>query len=861
LASSTLKTIAPPEPTPSRENQEGRLQVDGHFFIRDGQRTGLRGVTYGPFSPDRHGHPFPDRRVVRDDFAHMTRAGFNAVRVYHVPPPWILDGLGERPGLGVMIDVPWSKHLCFLDSKEAQREARQAVRSAAAMGRNYPCVLAYSICNEITPDVIRWHGRRRVEKFLTELMDVAKQADPHGLVTYANYPPTEYLDLSFLDFITFNVYLHDRETFRRYLCRLQNLVGDKPLVLGEIGMDTLRHGELEQADFLSGHLREGMLRGLAGAFIFSWTDEWHTGNSAITDWAFGVTYADRAPKASLSAVRELLEQPLYGLLVERPKVSVVVCSYNGGRTLEQCLNSLLALNYPDFEVIVVDDGSTDDTREILSRFPSVRSIHQPNQGLSVARNVGLQAATGSVVAYTDSDCFVDADWLTLLVAQFECSDAAAVGGPNLAPDDGWLADCVAASPGQPTHVLESDQVAEHIPGCNMAFRREALESLNGFDPQFRKAGDDVDVCWRLHQAGMWISFAPGAFVWHHRRQGPRTYLRQQAGYGEAEALLRFKHPDKFNGRGDGKWRGMMYGAALQGLRLSSPIIYSGTYATGFFQCIYQPGPAHWAMLPTTLEWHFLILLTAVVALFWPLAWGLAAMLWIASVTAAGLQAAQVRLARIHDGPLSRAVVFALCYAQPLVRSWYRYRTRLLSAQVPEKSNEINSGKRLRLPLSGCRTLAYWTSNGSDRTKLLADVNAYLSQKRWGGMIGSGWTNWDLEIDCHPGTVVRVQTVQENHGGADRLIRVKFRVLPRPFIAALCSTLLLISLALSVSSVWAIAVAAVLAGYLAIHWWRALRVAGRIVGVFEQAAEASGLMPYGVTQSAKACETSAMAPSE
>ena len=98
--------------------------------------------------------------------------------------------------------------------------------------------------------------------------------------------------------------------------------------------------------------------------------------------------------------------------------------------------------------------------------------------------------------------------------------------------------CVAAAPGQPTHVLENDQVAEHIPGCNMAFRREALEAINGFDPLYRKAGDDVDICWRLQQSGRWITFAPGAFVWHHRRQGPRSYLKQQAGYGEAEAVLR-----------------------------------------------------------------------------------------------------------------------------------------------------------------------------------------------------------------------------------------------------------------------------------------------------------------------------------
>src|SRR5436309_965325 len=134
------------------------------------------------------------------------------------------------------------------------------------------------------------------------------------------------------------------------------------------------------------------------------------------------------------------------------------------------------------------------------RIPHFKVIHQPNRGLSTARNAGLRAATGEVIAYTDSDCFADPDWLTLLVRQLERSGAVAVGGPNLTPEDGRLAACVAAAPGQPMHVLESDQVAEHIPGCNMAFRRAALEAINGFDPQYRKAGDDVDVCWRLQGA-------------------------------------------------------------------------------------------------------------------------------------------------------------------------------------------------------------------------------------------------------------------------------------------------------------------------------------------------------------------------
>src|SRR5205823_3685695 len=228
----------------------------------------------------------------------------------------------------------------------------------------------------------------------------------------------------------------------------------------------------------------------------------------------------------------------------------------------------------------------------------------------------------------------------------------------------------------------SDQVAEHVPGCNMAFRREALLGINGFDPVYRKAGDDVDVCWRLQQAGGWITFAPAAFVWHHRRQGPRSYLRQQAGYGEAEALLRFKHPDKFNGRGDGKWRGVLYGASLQGLRLGGPIIYRGTFGTGLFQCVYQPGPAHWAMLPGTLEWHVAAGLVALAGVLWPVAWVAAAGMLGLSLVVAALQAAQACLAREHRGAMSRLVITGLCYAQPLVRSWRRYRTRLFSYRAP-----------------------------------------------------------------------------------------------------------------------------------------------------------------------------------
>ena len=864
----TTAPMSPVSPgTPRRQPEEcrgshartGRARVDGKFFARGGRRLRVQGVTYGPFTPGAEGQPFPPLERARDDVARMQAAGINAFRTYHIPPPWLLH-LADEQGQAVFVDVPWRKHLCFLDSAEARREARQAIRDAAGRGRDHPCVLAYSIGNEIPADVVRWHGSGRVERFLAELADVARQADPDGLVTYASFPPTEYLDLSFLDFVTFNVYLHDREAFRRYLFRLQHLVGDRPLLLGELGMDTLRHGELAQAEFLAGHLEEVRLVGLAGAFVFSWTDDWYTGGHAIEDWAFGITHADRSPKASYHALREGFERPLASLLPRAPRVSVVVCTYNGGRTLAQCLRSLQALEYPDFEVIVVDDGSTDDTRAILARFPltlpsppseggegrvrgGVRVIHRPNKGLSAARNVGLSEASGSIVAYTDSDCFADPDWLTHLVGQLQKSGAAAVGGPNLTPDDGWLAACVAAAPGQPTHVLESDQVAEHIPGCNMAFHREVLLALNGFDPLYRKAGDDVDVCWRLQQAGYWITFAPAAFVWHHRRQGPRSYLRQQVGYGEAEALLCFHHPDRFNGRGEGKWRGMLYGPSLRGLRLGGAIIYRGTFACGLFQSLYQPGPAHWAMLPSTLEWHLAAALAALAGFLWPPAWGVAGALLGLSVLVAALQAAQARLAPDYRGPLSRLAIAALCYAQPLVRSWKRYRTRLFAPRVPEGAEGLDSNRPPPLPLGGRLTVDYWSQAGHERTQLLGAAIACLTERRWVKILDSGWSDWDLQVYCQAWTVVRVCTVQEDHGSGRRLIRARLSLRLRTSARLALAAGLVVAIAVGCAHAALGGAVAAVGLAAAVGAWRhgAVR-AGRLVGVFDGAAKELGLLP-------------------
>src|SRR5207247_4692659 len=107
--------------------------------------------------------------------------------------------------------------------------------------RRHPAVLMYCVGKEIPPYVVRWHGPKKVEAFLRDLHYVAKDEDPESLVTYTNFPTTEYLELPFVDVYTFNVYLHSRPDFCAYLSRLQHLAGELPLLLTAFAMCSLRH--------------------------------------------------------------------------------------------------------------------------------------------------------------------------------------------------------------------------------------------------------------------------------------------------------------------------------------------------------------------------------------------------------------------------------------------------------------------------------------------------------------------------------------------------------------------------------------------------------------------------------------------
>jgi O-antigen biosynthesis protein len=488
------------EGTGERDGPVCRPRVQGKFLYVGDSKLYVRGVTYGTFRPDETGQEFHDLEKVERDLAQITANGFNAIRTYTAPPVWFLD-TAQRHGLRVMVGLPWEQHVTVLDDPARARSIEHNLRALVRACAGHPAVLCYVIGNEVPAPIARWYGHRRLERFLGRLYRATKAEDPHGLVTYVNYPSTEYLQLPFLDFLSFNVYLETEQDFAAYLARLQNLAGDRPLVMAEIGLDSRRNGQETQACSLSWQIRTAMSSGCAGAFVFAWTDEWCRGGRDIEDWEFGLTTRDRQPKPALGSVRRAFAEVPFPQGTPWPRISVVVCTHNGSRTLGECLSAACRLDYPDYEVIVVDDGSSDNSKVLASKY-GCRVITTRNCGLSSARNTGLAATTGEIVAYIDDDAYPDSHWLRYLAATFLSTSHVAVGGPNLVPlEDPVLAQCVGNAPGGPTHVLLTDTEAEHIPGCNMAFRKSSLTAVGGFDPQFRTSGDDVDICWRLQVNG------------------------------------------------------------------------------------------------------------------------------------------------------------------------------------------------------------------------------------------------------------------------------------------------------------------------------------------------------------------------
>lgn len=264
-----------------------------------------------------------------------------------------------------------------------------------------------------------------------------------------------------------------------------------------------------------------------------------------------------------------------GGVAERPTISVVVCTRDRAFDLEGCLAALAEQEYPRYEVIVVDNAPRDRaTREVADRF-DVRYVVERRPGLDWARNCGLRAARGPIVAYTDDDARPDRRWLACIAAGFASPDVQAVTG-LIAPAElettaqilfeyvyGGMAKGV-----EPKLHSRRGWKASYTPniygsGCNMAFRKEALERLDGFDPALDAGtitggGGDLDIFQRLIETDGVIAYRPDAIVRHLHRRSVRQLRHQLFNNGRAfsavlwASVRRARGSDRFRALG-GYW--------------------------------------------------------------------------------------------------------------------------------------------------------------------------------------------------------------------------------------------------------------------------------------------------------------------
>ncbi len=226
-----------------------------------------------------------------------------------------------------------------------------------------------------------------------------------------------------------------------------------------------------------------------------------------------------------------------------PKISVIVPVHNCRETIASCLDSLIQLDYPSFEIIIIDDESTDETPEICGTYPQAKLVRVPKGGPSKARNVGIRIARGDFVAFTDGDCIVERDWLTELEKGFTSPEIAGVGGDQKCPADdtqmgntihgflkcvGFVADYVK------TDVQMKE--TEHNPTCNGMYRRQILEEVGGFNEELWP-GEDVELDLQIRRRGYKLIYNPAASVAHYRPGTYGKFAGMLYRYGTAQGYL------------------------------------------------------------------------------------------------------------------------------------------------------------------------------------------------------------------------------------------------------------------------------------------------------------------------------------
>jgi glycosyltransferase involved in cell wall biosynthesis len=286
------------------------------------------------------------------------------------------------------------------------------------------------------------------------------------------------------------------------------------------------------------------------------------------------------------------------------KVSVVIPAYNAESTIGQAVKHALAqAREPlEVEVIVVDDGSDDDTAKV-AQASGATVIRQENAGPAAARNRGWKTATGQFICFTDSDCIPMPDWMEKLLDGFTDQQVGAVAGSyDIANTSSWLARWVQQE------IMERHKrmgpFVRAFGSYNVAIPRYVLQTIGGFNPVYRRAsGEDNDLSYRITSTGWRIAFRPQAKVAHYHPERVWKYLMEQYRHGFWRAKLYQDHPDMVRGDDYTRLRDRL-----------EPIFVLGILASAILPMFGIAGSF----------WPLLVLLGAYTAihLSWPISWWL-----------------------------------------------------------------------------------------------------------------------------------------------------------------------------------------------------------------------------------------------
>ncbi len=342
----------------------------------------------------------------------------------------------------------------------------------------------------------------------------------------------------------------------------------------------------------------------------------------------------------------------------------------------------------------------------------------------------------------------------------------------------------------------------------MAFRVSALQSIGGFDLQFRVAGDDVDVCWRLQQKGWSLGFSPSAVVWHHRRNSIKTYWRQQRGYGKAEAMLERKWPEKYNIAGHATWSGRIYGNGQKYIAWRRGRIYHGIWGQAPYQGLEEPVPNLFESLPMMPEW-WLVMASLAAASLLGLLWspllralpvmGLSAGLALVQAIRCGARNSFADVAPTRFGRVKRRTLTAFLYLiQPLAR---------LFGRLPHGLTIWRRHPADDYSFPRPWTADIWATGYHSVEALLQTIEVEQRVQGIVALRGNAFDRWDLEVSGGMFGAARLSMALENHGSGRQLLRV--RSWPRCSMAGSILSVVCGSLSLSAALDGALAACAVL----------------------------------------------------